>query len=167
MGPGLTLWTTEELRLLAWLYLLVLSFTPLSTIPNMSITKLGDDLMKVLKLDMSGTNWVIYKDQFLCTVDARGLLHHVHNLLHIVLEWNVDGKDAASIYVLRPRFDCWILIWRQEPTEVDGNESERWKTRLEDRKRVWRTENKVGGSRTNLIIWLECYKHSSILIYWS
>jgi len=43
----------------------------------MSIAKLSDDLMKVPKLDVSGTNWVIYKDRFLWAVDARGLLHHV------------------------------------------------------------------------------------------
>jgi len=43
----------------------------------MSITKLGDDLMKVPKLDASGTNWVVYKDRFLWAVDARGLLDHV------------------------------------------------------------------------------------------
>ena len=43
----------------------------------MSFSKLGDDLMKVPKLDASGTNWVIYKDRFLWAVDARGLLDHV------------------------------------------------------------------------------------------
>ena len=43
----------------------------------MSITKLGDDLMKVLKLDASGLNWVIYKGRFLWAVDARGLLGHI------------------------------------------------------------------------------------------
>jgi len=44
----------------------------------MSITKLGDDLMKVPKLDTSGTNWEVYKDRFLWAVDARGLLDHVN-----------------------------------------------------------------------------------------
>ena len=39
--------------------------------------KLGDDLMKVPKLDVSGSNWVIYKDQFTWAIDARGLLDHV------------------------------------------------------------------------------------------
>jgi len=40
------------------LYLLV-STTATST---MSVTKLSDDLMKVPKLDIAGTNWVVYKD---------------------------------------------------------------------------------------------------------
>jgi len=43
----------------------------------MSIAKLGDDLMKVPKLDVASTNWVIYKDRFLWSIDARGLLEHV------------------------------------------------------------------------------------------
>src|SRR6266508_6069312 len=33
--------------------------------------------MKVPKLDASGTNWVVYKDRFLWSVDAQGLLDHV------------------------------------------------------------------------------------------
>jgi len=44
----------------------------------MSITKLGDDLMKVPKLDVSGTNWVVYKNCFLWVIDARDLLDHVN-----------------------------------------------------------------------------------------
>jgi len=43
----------------------------------MSTQKLGDDLMKVPKLDASGSNWVIYKDRFVWAIDARGLLDHV------------------------------------------------------------------------------------------
>ena len=42
-----------------------------------TITKLGDDLMKVPKLNVSGTNWVIYKTRFLWAIDARDLLDHV------------------------------------------------------------------------------------------
>lgn len=33
--------------------------------------------MKVPMLDIAGLNWVIYKDRFLWSVDARGLLDHV------------------------------------------------------------------------------------------
>src|SRR5260221_14214559 len=43
----------------------------------MSTQKLGDDLMKVPKLDAGGSNWVIYKDRFMWAIDARGLLDHV------------------------------------------------------------------------------------------
>ena len=43
----------------------------------MTTTKLGDDLMKVPKLDVTGSNWVIYKNRFLWAIDARDLLKHV------------------------------------------------------------------------------------------
>src|SRR5260221_49694 len=43
----------------------------------MSTQKLGDDLMKVPKLDAGGSNWVIYKDRFMWAIDARGLLDKV------------------------------------------------------------------------------------------
>ena len=42
-----------------------------------SFMKLGDDLIKVPKLEVGGANWVIYKDRFLWSIDARGLLEHV------------------------------------------------------------------------------------------
>jgi len=55
-----------------------------------SFSKLGDDLMKVPKLDVGGANWVIYKDRFLWSVDARGLLEHV------------DGSEAEPECPVKP-----------------------------------------------------------------
>ena len=40
-------------------------------------TKLGDDFLCVPRLDVAGINWVVYKDRFLWSVDARGLLDHL------------------------------------------------------------------------------------------
>ena len=40
-------------------------------------TKLGNDFLCILKLDVSGSNWVIFKDQFLWSVDACGLTEHI------------------------------------------------------------------------------------------
>ena len=58
----------------------------------MSSIKLGDSLMKVPTLDVAGLNWVIYKDRFLWSIDARGLLDHV------------DGSALEPARpVLRPR----------------------------------------------------------------
>ena len=42
-----------------------------------STTKLGDEFLCVPKLDVTGTNWVIYKDRFLWSIDAHGLLEHI------------------------------------------------------------------------------------------
>ena len=44
----------------------------------MSITtKLGDDFLRIPKLDVSGSNWVIYKERFTWALDARGILDHI------------------------------------------------------------------------------------------
>ena len=40
-------------------------------------TKLGDEFLRIPKLDVSGTNWVIYKDRFTWALAARSILDHV------------------------------------------------------------------------------------------
>ena len=40
-------------------------------------TKLGDEFLRIPKLDVSGTNWVIYKERFMWALDARGIVDHV------------------------------------------------------------------------------------------
>ena len=45
-------------------------------LPMSSNTKLGDEFLRIPKLDVSGSNWVIYKDRFLWSLDARGILDH-------------------------------------------------------------------------------------------
>ncbi|KAJ6588174.1 hypothetical protein B0H19DRAFT_922003, partial [Mycena capillaripes] len=40
-------------------------------------TRLGDDFLRIPKLEVTGTNWVIYKDRFMWAVDARGLAEHL------------------------------------------------------------------------------------------
>ena len=65
------------------------------------------------------------------------------SLLRIVLERNVGGKDTASTYVLRPRFDRWVLIWKQELTEGCGDESGGQET-------SWGIGSEVAGQRTKL-----------------
>ena len=48
-------------------------------------TKLGDEFLRIPKLEVSGSNWVIYKDRFLWSLDARGILDHV------------DGSSKAPV----------------------------------------------------------------------
>ena len=40
-------------------------------------TKLGDEFLRIPKLDVSGSNWVLYKERFFWALDARGILEHV------------------------------------------------------------------------------------------
>ena len=45
-----------------------------------SFTKLGGEFLRIPKLDVAGTNWVVYKDRFLWSIDARGLLDHLEGM---------------------------------------------------------------------------------------
>ena len=40
-------------------------------------TRLGDKFLCIPKLDVAGINWVVYKDRFLWSIDARGLIDHL------------------------------------------------------------------------------------------
>ena len=40
-------------------------------------TKLGDEFLRIPKLEVSGANWVIYKDRFTLALDARCILDHI------------------------------------------------------------------------------------------
>ena len=40
-------------------------------------TKLGDKFLHIPKLDVSGTNWVIFKDRFTWALDTQGTLDHI------------------------------------------------------------------------------------------
>ena len=61
-----------------------------------SSMKLGDDLMKVPKLDVSGNNWVIYKDRFTWAIDARGLLEHVDGSGREPTRPTLGGRKAGG-----------------------------------------------------------------------
>ncbi|KAI0651095.1 hypothetical protein C8Q79DRAFT_897407 [Trametes meyenii] len=39
--------------------------------------KLGDDSVRVLKLELGGSNWVLYKDRLLWAADAKGYRKHL------------------------------------------------------------------------------------------
>jgi hypothetical protein len=55
-----------------------------------SLRKLSNDLMKVSRLESSGVNWVVCKDHFLWSIDARGLLKHV------------DGSEREPVCPVKP-----------------------------------------------------------------
>ena len=61
-------------------------------------TKLGDDFLRVPRLDVAGINWVVYKDRFLWSVDARGLLDHLEG----TEKEPTDPIDAAARVAGKP-----------------------------------------------------------------
>src|ERR1700678_1548094 len=55
-------------------------------------TKLGDKFLRIPKLEVSGTNWVIYKDRFAWFLDARGILSHIDGT-------GIEPKDPIATSV--------------------------------------------------------------------
>ena len=96
-----------------------------------SLGKLENDLMKVPRLEAGGTNWVVYKDCFLWTVDARGLLEHV------------DGSKREPVCPVKPRMvprrdsegkDTRNFV-QDANTEEENRGIKEWKAELKEWKR--------------------------------
>ena len=62
----------------------------------MSTTKLGDDFMKIPQLNVTGTNWVIYKDHILWAIDACGHLDHADGSTKEPVDPNLGCKDKMK-----------------------------------------------------------------------
>lgn len=68
--------------------------------------KIGDEFLRVPKLDVAGTNWVIYKDRLLWSIDARGYLHHI------------DGSEKEPVDPINRTISS-PLTQEQEAEEVE------------------------------------------------
>ena len=107
-------------------------------------TKIGEDFLRIPKLDVAGTNWVIYKDRLLWSVDARGLLHHLDGT-------STEPQDPIDRTVAMP-----VLAEDPEtaahpgpsaegsekaipPSVEDSAKHEEWKKSL----KVWRQEEAI------------------------
>ena len=56
---------------------------------SITTTKMGDEFLHILKLEVSSINWVIYKDRFALALDARGMMDHVDGT-------RVEPKESIS-----------------------------------------------------------------------
>ena len=97
--------------------------------------KLGNDLMKVPKLEASSTNWVVYQDWFLWSVNVQGLLEYV------------DGSKREPICPVKPRMvprkdsegnGIWDLVQALYTQEEERSIKE-WKSELKG----WKQEEAV------------------------
>ena len=84
----------------------------------MSTPKLGDDFLRVPKLEVSGTNWVIYKDRFTWSLDARGILDHIDGSVvepqdPILGEVREKGEFSAEQKVLDLEWKKELKEWKQ------------------------------------------------------
>lgn len=62
----------------------------------MSTTKLGDDFLRIPKLDATGANWVVYRDRFLISIEARGLGDHLDGSAPMPTNPHPDPPAAAA-----------------------------------------------------------------------
>ena len=78
-------------------------------------TKLGDEFLRIPKLDVSGTNWVLYKERFFWALDARAILDHV------------DGSGKEPV-------DPISESARKEPKLSDADKvlEKEWKTEMKE-----------------------------------
>ena len=82
-------------------------------------TKLGDEFLRIPKLDVSGSNWVLYKERFFWALDARSILDHVDG----------TGKEPA------------------DPVPETARTSERLSDEEKPLDVEWKKETKKNGSR--------------------
>ena len=88
---------------------------------SFSTTKLGDEFLRVPKLDVAGINWVVYKDRFLWSIDARGLLDHLEGTeaeptdpIDALIRANVATKPLDDAQVLvETEWKKAVKEWRQ------------------------------------------------------
>ena len=84
-------------------------------------TKLGNKFMRIPKLDMSSTNWVIFKDCFIWVLDARGILDHIDGTamepakltFKPLAEGEVTTEQTAVQKKLEDEWKKEIKEWRQ------------------------------------------------------
>jgi len=96
--------------------------------------KLGDDLMKVPKLEVTGSNWVIYKDQFSWAVDAQGLLEHIDGSAWKPIKPSIVMKKTAEGLEEGAETGTGGSGVVEELTEDDKKRLEEWMEKL----RVWK-----------------------------
>ena len=62
----------------------------------MSTQKLGDEFLRIPKLDTTGSNWVIYHDRLLISIDARGLGDHLDGTAKIPVHPHLPPMDGST-----------------------------------------------------------------------
>jgi hypothetical protein len=97
--------------------------------------KLGEELMKVPKLEVTGSNWVIYKTRFSWALDVRGLLEHIDGSTGEPSKPTIMTKKAAEGgSKAGTETGSGSLVVAEELTEADDKKLEEWKEKL----RIWK-----------------------------
>ena len=85
----------------------------------MSTTKLGENFMKIPWLDVTGTNWIIYKDCFLWAIDMRRHLDHIDSSMEEPVDPNLGHEDKTKALTtaeaaVELEWKKELKIWKQE-----------------------------------------------------
>ena len=86
---------------------------------QMSTTKLDEDFMKIPWLNVTGTNWVIYKDHFLWAIDMRGHLNHIDSSMEEPVDPNLRHEDKMKALMtaeaaVELEWKKELKVWKQE-----------------------------------------------------
>jgi transposase InsO family protein len=81
-------------------------------------SKLGDEFLRIPKLDVSGSNWVLYKERFFWALDARGILEHVNGVADqppdpVAKKSRDEKKLSDEEKVLDKEYQRELKEWRQ------------------------------------------------------
>ena len=82
-------------------------------------TKLGDEFLRIPKLEVSGTNWVVYKDCFTLALDGCCILDHIDGTgkepTDPTVEEDRTAKKAltAEQKILEPEWKKEMKEWKQ------------------------------------------------------
>ena len=80
-------------------------------------TKLGNEFLWIPKLDVSGSNWVIFRERFIWALDARGIIDHIDGTGSEPID-PVPEKDRKE--VLSAKLDS---EWKRELREWRAGEA--------------------------------------------
>ncbi|KJA13861.1 hypothetical protein HYPSUDRAFT_151087, partial [Hypholoma sublateritium FD-334 SS-4] len=84
--------------------------------------KLGDDFLKIPKLDATGSNWVVYRERFLISIDARGLGDHLDGTAKAPTHPFADGEVPATLSDAQKakmsEYQKELKMWKQEEAIV-------------------------------------------------
>ena len=74
-------------------------------------TKLGDKFLCIPKLNVSGNNWVIFKDCFIWALDARGILDHIDGISKELADLIMKEERAGSLTEEQKKLD---IEWKRD-----------------------------------------------------
>ena len=90
----------------------------------MSTQKLGDEFLRIPKLDATGSNWVVYCDRLLISIDAQGLGDHLNGTAKMPVNPHPPPTDGSTQTLLTEQkasveeYQKTLKTWKQEEAIV-------------------------------------------------